>query len=124
MSEDEELSQMDPESFSGRKLLPTNSQSIAKVPENRNVIVTLPPPSEKGVSIPVPSLLSNLFEFLDSELAQLLREGDEKVWEWVRTHFQISSFEALKLLIDYNEQSKASPPRSSEVIYQSSYRIF
>ena len=94
MSEDEELSQMDPESFSGRKLLPTNSQSIAKVPENRNVIVTLPPPSEKGVSIPVPSLLSNLFEFLDSELAQLLREGDEKVWEWVRTHFQISSFEA------------------------------
>ena len=69
---------MDPESFSGRKLLPTNSQSIAKVPENRNVIVTLPPPSEKGVSIPVPSLLSNLFEFLDSELAQLLREGGRK----------------------------------------------
>lgn len=97
MAEDEELSQMDPESFLGRKLLPTNSQSIAKVPKNENIIVTLPP-SEKGVSISVPPLLSNLFVFLDSELAQLLREGNEKVWEWVRTHFQISSFEASERL--------------------------
>ena len=97
MTEDEELSQMDPESFLDRKLLPTNSQSIAKVPKNENIIVTLPP-SEKGVSISVPPLLSNLFVFLDTELAQLLREGNEKIWEWVRNHFQISSFEASERL--------------------------
>lgn len=97
MASDDNLSRHDHSFFSGHKLIPATDLSVVEVPKDSNLIVCLPPAGEI-LSLQVPDCLSDVFVFVNSQVANFLEKGTDTVRSWVLDRFRISRFEASDLL--------------------------
>lgn len=97
MASDAAISHQDHSFFAGYKLIPATDLSVIKVPKDSKLIVCLPPAGE-SLSFQVPACFSDVFVFLNAQVANLLEKGPDTVNSWVLDRLQISRFEASDLL--------------------------
>ena len=94
---DEALSNYKAQNFIGRKVILNSNRSLIPPSDDKGTVICLPILDE-GVSYEVPRCFSNVFSFIDSDLAQILDDGEEEVKQWVLDRFRIARFEASDLL--------------------------
>jgi hypothetical protein len=96
MTTDNDLSRKDKNYFEGRKIIPCADSIIRSPGDKSDTVICLPPQGDIPIHT-VPHLFSNVFTFLNNEVARYLNDEDN-VSHWVLDKFQISRFEASDLL--------------------------
>jgi len=97
MANDDNFSSHDHSFFSGHKLIPATDLSAVEVPKDSSLIVCLPPAGE-SLALQAPDCFSDVFVFVNAQVANLLEKGTDTVRSWVLDRFRISRFEASDLL--------------------------
>lgn len=97
MANNDDISRQPYEYFKNHKIIPCSDMAIRALADEAGTVICLPPVSDK-LEYDVPDCFTDIFAFVDYELAKLIDDDRDEVSRWVLNIFHIPRFEASELL--------------------------